>query len=116
MNRKEAQQHIKALDLRERVIDYLALFAGMRPGEILALLRKHVSEDCSAVIIEQRLYRGDIDTPKTISSRRIVAIPAQTAIELQQWLLLVGTSPDSWVFASENPDNPSGGITFGTGT
>ena len=29
MNRKEAQQHINALDLRERVIDHLALFAGM---------------------------------------------------------------------------------------
>lgn len=32
MNRKEAQQHINALDLRERVIDHLALFVGMRPG------------------------------------------------------------------------------------
>jgi integrase len=37
MNRKEAEQHINALDLRERVIDHLALFVGMRPGEILAL-------------------------------------------------------------------------------
>jgi len=35
MNRKEAEQHINALPLRERVIDHLALFAGMRPGEIL---------------------------------------------------------------------------------
>jgi hypothetical protein len=35
MNRKEAEQHISVLDLRERVIDHLAIFVGMRPGEIL---------------------------------------------------------------------------------
>jgi len=51
MNRKEAFQHINALPLRERVIDHLALFAGMRPGEILALQRKHVAKDCSELII-----------------------------------------------------------------
>jgi integrase len=77
MNRKEAEQHINALDLRERVIDH------MRPGEILALQRKHVAEECGEVVIEQRLYRGDIDTPKTTSSRRIVALPTQTAKELR---------------------------------
>ena len=65
MNRKEAQQHINALDLRERVIDHLAMFVGMRPGEILALQRRHVAEDCGELVIEQRLYRGDIDDPKT---------------------------------------------------
>src|SRR5215469_5882358 len=69
MNRKEAQQHITALPLRERVIDHLALFAGMRPGEILALQRKHIKEDCSELTIEQRLYRGDIDDPKTHLSK-----------------------------------------------
>ena len=37
----------------------------MRPGEILALQRRHVASDCSKLSIEQRLYRGDIDTPKT---------------------------------------------------
>jgi integrase len=51
MTGKEAAAHINALDLRERVIDYLALFVGMRPGEILALQRKHVSEDCRSITI-----------------------------------------------------------------
>ena len=106
MNIKEAQKHINALDLRERVIDHLALFAGMRPGEILALQRRHVAEDCGELVIDQRLYRGDIDSPKTTSSRRTVAIPSQTARELRNWMGLVGSRPDAWVFASENPEKP----------
>ena len=103
MNRKEAQQHINALPLRERVIDHLALFVGMRPGEILALQRRHVAEDCSELVIEQRLYRGDIDDPKTASSKRTVGIPSQTAKELREWMELVPRHPEAWVFASENP-------------
>jgi hypothetical protein len=42
------EQHINALDLlnaldlRERVLDHLALFVGTRPGKVLALQRRHV--------------------------------------------------------------------------
>jgi len=106
MNRKEAQQHISALDLRERAIDYLALFIGMRPGEILGLQRMHVAEDCRELVIEQRLYRGDIDDPKTTSSKRTVGIPSETAAVLREWMALVDRKPEAWVFASENPAKP----------
>jgi integrase len=106
MNRKEAEQHINALQLRERVVDHLALFVGMRPGEILALQRRHVAEDCGELTIEQRLYRGDIDDPKTSLSKRTVGIPTQTAELLRKWMELVGGNPNSWVFASENPAKP----------
>lgn len=106
MNLKEAAQHIDALDLRERVIDHLALFVGMRPGEILALQRRHIAADCSELVIEQRLYRGDIDDPKTESSKRTVGISSQTARELRGWMALVGKKPDAWVFASENALKP----------
>lgn len=106
MNRKEAEQHINALPLRERVIDHLALFTGMRPGEILALQRRHIAEDCSDLVIEQRLYRGDIDDPKTALSKRTVGIPSSTAAVLHEWMELVPRHPDAWVFASENPLKP----------
>src|ERR1700733_4185094 len=106
MTGEEAEQHINALDLRERVIDHLAIFVGMRPGEILGLQRRHVSEDCREVVIEQRLYRGDIDTPKTTSSRRTVAIASETVRQLQEWMELVDDNPKAWVFASENPAKP----------
>jgi integrase len=106
MTGKEALTHINALDLRERVIDYLALFIGMRPGEILALQRKHISEDCRSITIEQRLYRGDIDDPKTATSKRNVGIPSETARVLSDWMELVRRKPDAWVFESENPAKP----------
>ena len=47
MNKEEVEHYINALEQRERVIAHLAIFAGMRPGEILALQRRHVSGDCS---------------------------------------------------------------------
>lgn len=93
MTAKEVEPYIAALNMRERVLAHLAhlaIFAGMRPGEILGLQRQHVSEDCTAITIAQRLYRGDIDTPKTNSSRRIVAIPPKTASLLAEWMELVG--------------------------
>jgi integrase len=51
-------------------------------------------------------YRGDIDDPKTTSSRRTVGIAPETARELQAWMELVGRKPGAWVFASENPAKP----------
>ncbi len=42
------------------MVDHLAIFVGMRPGEILGLQRRHVGEECFQVLIEQRTYRGVI--------------------------------------------------------
>ena len=106
MNKQEVEHYIKALEPRESVIAHLAIFSGMRPGEILALQRRHVSGDCTKVSVEQRLYRGDIDSPKTGNSTRTVAIPPKTAALLKGWMELVGGSPKAWVFASENPKKP----------
>ena len=106
MNKEEVEQYINALEQRECVIAHLALFVGVRPGEILALQRRHVGGDCREVIIEQRLYRGDIDTPKTDRSTRTVAIPPKTANRLRDWMALVEDRPEAWVFASENHLKP----------
>jgi hypothetical protein len=38
-----------------------------------------VPEDATVVKVEQRVYRSDIDDPKTNPSRREVAIPPRTA-------------------------------------
>src|ERR1022692_3720454 len=106
MTKEEVEHYIKALEQRESVIAHLALFAGMRPGEILALQRRHVSGDCRRVRIEQRLYQGDIDTPKTNSSTRTASIPPKTPSQLQVWMELSAEQPEAWVFASENPATP----------
>jgi integrase len=95
-----------ALEFRERVIAHLAIFVGLRPGEILALQRRHIKDDATRIVIEQRIYAGDIDDPKTGSSKRTVAVPPTTAILLREWMELVPGEEHAWVFASENPVSP----------
>ncbi len=100
LNWKEVQQLFNVLDLRERLIAMLAVLAGMRPGEILALQWKHVRGE--AVSIRQRVYRGLVDTPKSRHSVRDVALPAQLQRRLGEWkTLATDSSPKAWVFSSE---------------
>jgi integrase len=106
MNKEEVEHYITSLKQRESVIAHLAIFSGMRPGEILALQRRHIGDGCRQLRVDQRIYRGDIDTPKTTSSTRTVAIPPKTAHQLREWMEVVGGSPNAWVFASENEKKP----------
>ena len=92
----------RALELRERVLLHLAIFFGFRPGEMLALQRRHTSEDATVVKVEERVYRGNINLPKTNPSRREVAIPPRTAELLREWMkAAVGSEPGGYLFASE---------------
>lgn len=69
---------------------------------MLALQRRHLTEDATVVKVEQRVYRGDIDRPKTEPSRREVAIPPRTAELLREWMRdAVGPEADAYVFAGE---------------
>src|SRR5262249_3354745 len=52
---EHVQAMLNVLPLREQLIMQLALFSGMRPGEILALQWKHVAEDHVQVV--HRVYR-----------------------------------------------------------
>jgi len=102
MTVEEVNIAVGAVELREQTLLHMAIFAGFRPGEMLALQRRHVSVDATVVRVEQRVYRGDIDDPKTDPSRREVAIPPRTAELLAQWMnAAVGPEPQAYVFASE---------------
>ena len=69
---------IDAVEFREKVILGLAIFGGFRPGEILGLQRKHVVDGAGAIGVQQRVYRGELDDPKTDSSTRTAAVPPKT--------------------------------------
>ena len=106
MNKEEVEQYINALELRERVIAHLAIFVGMRPGEILALQRRHVSGDCSkaqhrAAPLPRRHRHAEDD--QLHPHRRH---SPKTASRLKEWMELVRQKPEAWVFASENPATP----------
>ena len=93
-----------ALAQRERLIFKLAVLTSLRPGEIFALLRKHVNSD--HVEIAQRVYQGLIDTPKSTRSTRKAAVPAVLGAELREWLSLIDSNPEAWLFPSEKGSTP----------
>jgi integrase len=89
-----------ALQTRERLIAKLAIIGGLRPGEIFALTWSRVAETYAAV--EQRIYRGLLDTPKTHHSVRKAAIAAGVLSDLESWRRTsVDRLPQSFVFPSE---------------
>jgi len=73
MNLQEVKECLEVLDLRERLIVKLAIIAGMRPGEIFGLTWGRISDTYAEIV--RRVYRGDIDTPKTYQSVRKVRFP-----------------------------------------
>ena len=88
---------------RERLIFRLAVFEGMRPGEILAIQVRHLHDKW--ISVEQRVYKGKLDTPKgrkgKNTSRKIGLSPG-TVAELAQWkTMLLDRTPEGFVFASE---------------
>jgi integrase len=74
------------LQPRELAICMLAMVAGMRPSEIFGLKWQHVKSD--RVEIEQRLYRGKIDSPKTDRSTRTVALSEGLKAAIGNWRTL----------------------------
>ncbi len=102
---KEVKQIFDALNLRERLIVKLAVLAGMRPGEIFGLKRGRI--DAGSVAIEQRVYRGIIDTPKTQKSKRLAALSSGLCRDLDAWLNRdPDGNPEDWVFPSEKLTTP----------
>ncbi|MCC6362205.1 MAG: site-specific integrase [Bryobacterales bacterium] len=93
------------LDIRERLVVQFATYEGMRPGEILALQMGDV--DGNSVWVRRRLYKGNIDLPKSRRSERQVALTESTTALLHEWLGLIGqTNPEAWLFPSETLKSP----------
>jgi len=103
LNPTQIRHALQVLDARERLIFRLAVFEGLRPGEILALQLAHVADD--SVSIVQRVYKGTLDTPKGRRGRRtsrLVALSPGTAIELGIWRQsLLKVDPDAYLFPTE---------------
>ncbi len=105
MTVEEVKTICEALELRERLIVKFAVLAGMRPGEIFALRRGTVNEHYAAV--NERVYRGVIDTPKTTKSVRKAALSDGLLEDVSLWLKETPeTGPRGWLFPSENLKAP----------
>ena len=95
------------LDFRERIIVRLATFEGMRPGEILGLQRGDLGLSEEGLWVRRRVYKGDVDSPKSDRSTRQVALSAGTIELLREWLdCMIRTDDAAWVFSTENSKRP----------
>jgi integrase len=104
LTEEEVGVYLAALDLRERLIARLAIFSGMRPGEILALRWGVLDQEW--LRIHQRIYEGQFDTPKN-GREREAAVSDETLSELRTWRSLArSVEPDALVFPSENLSTP----------
>jgi len=104
LTEEEVVGYLEVFDLREKLISRLAIFEGMRPGEIFALRRKAINYD--AIQVKERVYKRVLDTPKNGKARE-GAISDGTSELLKQWMELAqDTSPDAFVFPSERLTTP----------
>lgn len=87
---------IHGLDLRERIVFKLATVAGLRPGEIFGLRRRNALT--GILDIQERVYRGEVDTPKTDRGVRSVALAETLREDLELWL---AETSGEWLFQSE---------------
>jgi integrase len=93
------------VEVRERLIAKLAVIAGMRPGEIFGL--KWARLEAEYADIRQRVYRGGVDSPKSVRSVRWAALSDGLQSSIDEWRgLSVDTGADAWVFPSEKISTP----------
>ena len=105
MTIEEVRKLFGVLDVREQLIARLAVLAGMRPGEIFALTWKRLEAEYADV--QQRIYRGDIDSPKSSYSVRWAALSDGLLAAVRNWrALALDPSPEAWVFPSEKLTTP----------
>jgi len=105
MTAEEVRLLFSVLERRELLIAKLAIVAGMRPGEIIGLKWEHVKED--HIHVQQRVYRGKVDFPKTTRSVREVALAEGLQCLMSRWKSMsADSSPGAWVFPSEKMKTP----------
>jgi integrase len=105
MTFEEVRTLFGVLDVREQLIARLAVLAGMRPGEIFALKWQRL--EAQYADIRQRVYRGDIDSPKSSYSVRWAALSDGLLSGITEWRAIAAdSSPDAWVFPSEKLSTP----------
>ncbi len=86
------------LDDPNRLICETCIDTGTRISEVTGLKLKHVDLERGCIHIEQRNWRGDIDSPKTMSSKRTLALGNLVA-RYKRWIAgLKTTNPEAWMF------------------
>jgi integrase len=102
MTPEQVQQALEVLDIRERAFCRLAIYAGMRPGEIIALRWSDINGDHA--LVDDRYYKGKQDDPKN-RKPRVVALSPAVQRDLSTWRSFA-VSDEALIFPSENLPTP----------
>jgi len=78
-----------------------------RISEVLGLKLKHLDLEAGAIAIEQRVWHGEVDEPKSESSHRTLAL-GYLVERYRAWVKAKNiTDQEAWIFAQEdNPEQP----------
>jgi integrase len=105
MTVEDVRRMFRVLEVRERLVAKLALLSGMRPGELFGLKWSRLVADYAD--IRQRIYRGDVDSPKSVRWVRFAALSDGLLMSIDQWRAIsLDSSADAWVFPSERFTTP----------
>lgn len=77
---------------------------GTRISEVTGLKIRNVNLDNGCIRIQQRNWRGDIDEPKTVKSRRTLALGILTDRYRHRIAALPRQDPEAWVFSQQDDD------------
>jgi integrase len=104
LTEEEVNLYVEVFGLREKLIARLAIFEGMRPGEILALRWRALAGEI--IRVEERVYKRVLNTPKN-GKKREGGISDGTLSLLKEWAdLAQDPRPEGFVFPSEKLTTP----------
>jgi len=85
--------------LREKALAALLAGSGLRIGEALGLQTRHIGKDADTVTVEQAVWEGCIQSPKSPAARRCVDIAPELADVLRRFA--AGKGPNDFLFATD---------------
>ncbi len=104
----EVRAALGVLDLRERLILRLAVFSGMRPGEIFSVRLGKIAD--TSILVDERTYQNKFDRPKGRKGKnttRRVGVSPGTAKDIDLWRsFLPDQSETAFLFPSEAVTTP----------
>jgi len=102
---EETERVLARLKDPNLLISETCIDTGTRISEATGLKLKHVDLDRGCILIEQRVWHQDVDTPKTESSKRTLAL-GNLVVRYKAWIAKLKTAdPEAWVFPKRGNRN-----------
>lgn len=101
---------LDAAETPDDTILYLAVYSGLRRGELFSVQWGDLDEDAAQLRVRRSIYQGDITRPKTKHSERTVDLPARIVTLLQDYRKTYPPLDGDFVFRTDtgtplDPDN-----------